>query len=298
MTANFSRIVKLCSVLLGISSYTCMTRQVAAQEKPQQAALLWEISGNGLQAPSYLFGTIHFICEADYIWTDSMQKAFDGCSRVALEMDMDDAEVQAQLTQSMTLPKGMALKDYFSDEQYQQLSVDLMDFAGIPVRMIQHMRPFAVLSILSFKSLNCPAPQSYELKLTAQAAEKGKEVIGLEQAADQIAIVDKMEPDSLAQLVLKYASQPDSLKHQYSELIAAYKHQDIQLLHQLIAQSPDYELNLEELLYRRNRNWAEQIGPLVQHEPTFIAVGAGHLAGEEGVIALLRKKGFTLTPLN
>lgn len=287
--------ITFCSLLLGVPVYASIDTSVT--NSGNDNALLWEVSGNGLATPSFLFGTIHLICEADYFWTDAMQQALSQCQQVAFELDMDDAALQTQISNGLMLKDGQRLQDFFTEEQYEQLTTNLMEYAALPINMMESMKPFAVLSFLSLKAINCPIPQSYEAKIVVIAQQQNKTIIGLEAAADQIAILDNLQSDTLADMLLIYSSKIDLLKLQYQELLAAYKSQDIKTIYQLIENSPDYSIDLDHLLHERNKKWVVHLAAIMPQQSTFVAVGAGHLAGEQGVIALLRKKGFILTPV-
>lgn len=283
-----------CSLLVGFTSLFAQTTTKAVTDNNK--SLLWKITGKGLKKPSYLFGTIHIICNADYVWTPAMQKALQESKTVAFEMDMDDPTLQTQMSSGMMLANGKTLKDFYTDEEYKRLS----DFAAkneVPLQMMQQFSPFALVSFLYLKVVTCPVPASYEGNITGLAKEQDKEIVGLETVQEQMKVIENMDIDSIAHSVLKIAEHIDSFKYTYNEMLQVYKKQDLPALYRLFLESPDYKDDLQSLLFDRNKKWVPAIVTLAKAQSTFIAVGAGHLWGDEGVISLLRKEGYTVTPV-
>lgn len=283
-----------CSLFLGVAIASAQT----AKKKPATGnkSLLWKISGKALKRPSYLFGTLHIICPSDYLWTPAMQKAFDASEKVIFEMDMDDPALQSQMTSGMMLKDGKTLKDFYTDAEYKQLT-ELAAKNNIPIAMMQGFSPFALVSFLYLKAITCSVPDSYEGNIVKLAKEQDKEVLGLETVADQVKVIEAMNTDSIAKAVLRIAGDLDSFKATYAQMLSVYKKQDLPALYQLILESPDYKGDLNSLLFDRNRKWAPEIGKMAQQQPVFVAVGAGHLWGDKGVIALLKQQGYTVEPV-
>src|ERR1700748_1579650 len=147
-----------CSLFLGAAG--CFAQHVSGQSSANDA-LLWKISGNGLRQPSYIFGTLHIICQADYLWTGAMDKALKSSAKVAMEMDMDDSALQTQVSAGMTLSAGKTLKDFYSAQDYNKLD----SFAtknNIPLQMLQGFKPFTLMSLVYYKVVPCTLPSSYE----------------------------------------------------------------------------------------------------------------------------------------
>jgi uncharacterized protein YbaP (TraB family) len=282
-----------CSFFLGVVS---SFGQGDIKEPKTNHSLLWKISGNGLSKPSYLFGTLHIICQSDYVWTDAMQKALTDTRKVALEMDMDDPTLQAQMASGLMLTNGKTLKDFYTAANYKKLN-DYASQNDIPLQMLQAFKPFALMSFLYSKVVACSVPSSYEGNITDIAHQQQKEIVGLESVQDQMNAIESMSEDSTAQSVLDMVEHLDSFKVQYNQMLTLYKTQSLPELYQLILESPDYKDDLNTLLFDRNAKWIPEIETLAKAQSTFVAVGAGHLWGDKGVIALLRKKGYTVIPV-
>lgn len=287
-------LVTCCSLLLGVS--LCAAQPGKKKTVPDNKSLLWKISGNGLKKPSYLFGTIHIICPSDYLWTPAMQKALDASETVAFEMDMDDPSLQGKMTQGLMLQNGKTLKDFYTPDEYKRLS-DIAAENAIPLSMMQNFSPFALVSFLYIKAITCSIPDNYEANIMKLAQDQDKAIEGLESIDEQLKAIEHMNADSIAASVLHIAEDMGSFKKMMQEMMTVYKKQDLPALYELIISSPDYKDDLNSLLFERNEKWIPVISGMAEKQPSFIAVGAGHLWGERGVIALMKKQGYTLTPV-
>ncbi|HRO44854.1 TraB/GumN family protein [Agriterribacter sp.] len=256
-------------------------------------ALLWEISGNGISSPSYLYGTVHMICTEDFVTGKQLQEKFKSAQKVFLEVDMDDPAMNMKMMQ-LSLLQGKKLSDMFSDSDYNKLNIFFRDTIGMPLTLLNTMKPFVLFSILTLKSLPCAEPQSYEMTFVNMAKEQNKEVLGLETIEDQMKIFDDM-PDSVqVQMVMRYVNGFDEQKKEFVKMIDAYKQENLDMIYRQIMSSPDIAGSEEVLLYNRNRRWIPVMENAMQSGKIFFAVGAGHLGGPKGIINLLREKGYTV----
>ena len=271
------------------------TQNLKAQNKNDNA-LLWEISGNGLQHPSYLYGTVHMICKKDFLLSEILKKKFSDTDKLFLEVDMDDPGMNMKMLQ-LAMLQGKKLSDFFSTEDYEKLNVFFRDSIGMPLAMFNTMKPFVLFSIISLKTLNCDEQESYEMSFVKMAKDQQKEVLGLETIEDQMKIFDDM-PDSVqAQMLMRYANEFHEQKEEFSKMITLYKQQNLAAIYNQTISSPDIAGSEDVLLFNRNRNWIPVMETAMKGSKIFFAVGAGHLAGNQGVINLLRSKGYSVKPV-
>lgn len=273
------------------------TRSQSPRETPEQEnALLWQISGKGMPAPSYLYGTIHMICPEDFRMSDSTVATFGRTRQLYLEIDMDDPSMTLKTMQLAMMKEG-SLKDLMSPEDYAELNRFVTDSMKMPLALFNKMKPFTLMSLLYTKILPCPAPRSYEQQFMAMAASQKKEVLGLERLEDQFAIFDQVPDTAEARMILSMIRDFEGQRAQFAQMVDAYKKRDLVALSRMMESSPDMKGFEEILLYRRNRNWIPVIESATSKASCFFAVGAGHLPGPEGVISLLRKAGYTVVPV-
>jgi uncharacterized protein YbaP (TraB family) len=259
--------------------------------------LLWRITGPGLDKPSFLFGTIHLICPSDYFWTSAMQRSLDSTEQVCLEMDMDDPNLQMQIAMGLIDKSGKQLREYFSPEAYSRLERFATDSLGTNLNMLQPMKPAALVSLLTSMTLSCSQPLSYETRIMEAAQKSGKEILGLEAASEQLELLDQMPADSIVKAVMAMTEDMDGQRQELNLLVSAYKSQDLQRLYDLTMELNDGTADMKKFLDERNHKWISRMERHMKAKPTFFAVGAGHLWGPKGVIALLREAGYTVSPV-
>jgi hypothetical protein len=266
-------------------------------QKQTSNSLLWEISGNGLQQPSYLFGTIHMICKEDFILSETAKQKFNSSKQVYLELDMDDPQLQMTMMQQLQLPSNESLKNKFDESDFKALDSFLMKELNMNLAVFDQFKPMMVMSLLAQRVLSCAEMESYEMNFVKMATEQKKELLGLEKVEDQLAVFDAI-PDSLKiRSIMNMVNDFDAQKKEFNRMSTIYKSQDLEALYQLIAESPEMMGSQELLLDRRNRNWIPVMDSAMKKTSTFFAVGAGHLGGNQGVLELLRKQGYSVKPI-
>lgn len=283
------------TLLRGICLALFFLTKIYAQESK---SLLWEISGNGLKQPSYLYGTIHSICEKDFLLTDATQKAFEKSQQLYLEIDMDDPSLMSEIQKSMFMTDGTTLKKLLSESDYKKVATFFKDSLQTNIDMIPTIKPFALSSLTMSKLLSCPM-KSYEAVFTSMATAQKKQILGLESVQEQMGAIDKMGYAKQAQVMLvKMVDEWNKGKDEFKSLINAYKQQDLNALLNIMLQSSSMDAAFQQdMLVSRNLAWIPRIKTFIAEKPSFIAVGAGHLGGKEGVIALLKAQGYTLKPV-
>ena len=268
----------------------CSMQSIAQRDKTN--TLLWEISGNGLQQPSYLFGTIHMICKEDFLISEIVKQKFNSSKQVYLELDMDDPQLQVTMMQQMQLPDKETLKNKLGESDFKKLDSFLQKEMNMNLVMFDKFKPMMVMSILAQRLLPCASMESYEMNFVKMATEHKKELLGLEKVDDQLGVFDAI-PDSLEiRSIMNMVNDFESHKKEFSRMSSIYKTQDLDALYQLIVGSPEMMGSQELLLDRRNRNWIPVMESAMKNSSTFFAVGAGHFGGSQGVLELLRNKGY------
>jgi hypothetical protein len=267
-------------------------------------SLLWEISGNGLKKPSYLFGTIHIIPKEDYFWTDLMEAKFQESEKLVLEIDMGKNQMLMMLSlmSKMRMEKGTTLHDLLSEEEYKAVNDYFTDNMGMSLAAFDQLKPIFTSMMISqgeAGGVDMKNSMSYEMEMVDKAKKRKMKIDGLETAAYQISIFDSIPYDVQAQMLVEAISiEADSNDTTFEDMVELYKAQDLDGLYKLITEEDSEIEGYEDiLLVTRNKNWIPLIAKMAEKQPTFIAVGAGHLPGENGVIKLLIAEGYTLKPI-
>ena len=277
-------------VLITLLSTSSFIQSSSAQ------STLWTITGNGLEAPSYLFGTIHIICEDDYEMTETLEEVIKETDKVVFEIDLDDPSMAAKMGTLMLDPEMRDLSSDLSEEDANTLDAYFNQNFGQGIQQLNKLRPFALLSMIMLKAYECPTKQ-YETEIMGLAIENKKPIEGLETIEFQMNVIDENfdRKEQLASL-LEYVEDPEEVKEMLDKIVASYKEKDIKALYALMEQYEEYDGFNEVMLKNRNLDWMDKLEDQMAKNSLLVAVGAGHLGGEYGVISLLRKAGYTVEP--
>ncbi len=268
--------------------------------KSQDKSLLWEISGNGLKQSSYLFGTIHIIKKSDFFINDIVKEKLKSSNMLVTEINLNiPFSKQLELAKKMFLPDGKTLENYMSKEDYSLLQTYMLDSLKMKkskVKKYMRLKPFFLSSVISSQQLG--DIKSYEKEFQKLAKKYNLENAGLETIDYQMSVVESSSIEDQVKSLLKDIKSQDKNAGGLDELTKAYKEQDIDKLYSLISsESGDMENFMENFLFTRNKNWVPVIENLIKSNSAFIAVGAGHLGGENGLISLLKKDGYKITAI-
>jgi len=258
-------------------------------------ALLWQVSGNGLTSPSYIYGTIHMICKEDFLFSSTLKEKFAASKSLYLEIDMDDPSMMMKMAM-LSIMKDHTLKDIMSTNDYNELSAYVKDSLGMPMMIFNKLKPMTLMSLLYTKILSCPS-ESYEQQLMEMSKQQKKEINGLEKIEDQMAVFDKI-PDSVeAQMILEMIRKMPEQRVQFAEMVTSYKTENLAKLGEEINNSEEWKGYEDIMLVNRNQNWIPVMSAAMKTGSQLFAVGAGHLPGKDGVITLLRKAGYKVEPI-
>ncbi len=281
-----------------------ITAQTAANYAPtaKENSLLWEISGKNLKQPSYLFGTIHMIGKKDFILTDVTKKSLDKTQRITFEINMDemsDFSVLMPLMMKAFMADGTTLRDLLSEEDYKVVKAHFEEI-GLPLMMLERIKPMFLSAMGSGDMAEMQTSGetvSYEVELLKIAKDQKKEIAGLETAEFQMSMFDSIPYKVQAEMLVESIKSGSEGDDQFDQLVELYKNQDLIGLQQMLEGDSDTKQYEDLLLVQRNKNWIPVMAKMMTDRPTFFAVGAGHLAGEKGVIALLRAEGYSVKAL-
>ena len=276
-----------------------------------QAQLLWKVSGNGLSRPSYIMGTYHFAPASMMEKIPGMQQALEGCDVVVGEIEkesMMSAEAQAKMAQAMIAPLDSTLDKLFSPEDLaivEQVFDKYFGAMGVKLSQMNMLKPNAISvqmqamqAVKYFPNFN--QNELIDLAVQTAANEMGRPSIGLETIEEQIELLFNGPLTEQAEGLLEACKKDDLFTVQSSALVEAYMAQD---LNRIEAVFTDPELGgenaeeMEALIYDRNRSWAEKLHKMMPERAALVCVGAGHLPGDQGLLQLLRNRGYTVEPM-
>ncbi len=262
-----------------------------------QAQLLYKIEGKDLQKPSYIYGTIHIMPKKQFAISESITTALKECDALVMEVDINmDLKTQIDAAQRSMLPNGKTIADITSAENAQkirQFCIDSLHWKESKYVRMSRLTPFFLTSIILQDLIG--KSKSFEVELNKLAEKNKMTTLGLETIQMQMDLVNDVPYEEQIKLLLEGLTTDNS---EYNTMLNCYLKQDLNKLGELMNDaelSPEFNANF---LVKRNQNWIPQISKMVQEKPIFIAVGAGHLPGEQGVLKLLQEAGYTVTPIN
>lgn len=209
---------------------------------------------------------------------------------------MDDPSMQMKMMKSIYFKDGKTLKDFVSEEDYKSIDSLFINNMGMPVKILEKVKPFFLSSMFFPKMLDCPM-QSFELELTKIAKEQEEEIYGLETLEEQIQVFDDIPlEDQYADLVRMAKDNLEYDKETFSKMLKLYEEENITAILDMMDDDTNKTVSEHQdvLLKQRNENWISKIEEYAKDQPTFFGVGAGHLPGKNGVIQLLRNAGYTV----
>ena len=281
------------------------TPAISAQDTtPLANSLLWEISGNSLATPSYLFGTIHIIDKDKFFLPEQALQAIDKSQRMTFEInmeDMSDMSVMMSLVTKAMMNGGVKWSDLLSAEDYKVVE-DYFNEKGLPIMMLERIKPMFLTAFASpdveAGSMDDGSIKSYEFELFDRAKEKNLEIGGLETVDYQLSLFDSIPYAEQAKMLVESIQMNDEGSDQFNQMMDMYLKQDIESMHTMINDEGQGVGGYERMLVEnRNRNWIPEMRKMMTDKPTFFAVGAGHLGGPHGVLRLLMQAGYTVKPL-
>ena len=276
---------------LFILSFFLLSSLVLAQTSGEKS-LLWEISGNGLERSSWLFGTMHIIPKKEFKPYKVADNKLMNSKQLVLEVDINiPFSAKIQLAKTLMLPEGAKLSDYMSAEEFENFKSFVLDSLGvkeIKFKAYMRMKPFAVYSALIPEIIGKKI-EGYELHFNKIAKKKKIPVLGLETFEFQLAIFDSIPEKEQVRMFLQ---GDQNTKSSFDELLALYMSQDIYAMAAQLKDDTDSAQFEEQLLISRNKSWIPMLTELMRKKSSFIAVGAAHLAGEYGLIQQLRDEGY------
>jgi uncharacterized protein len=296
------RIAGLCSplavmtvalvVLLGGVEAPCA--EPAAHSGPR--GLLWKIEARG-RAPSYVFGTIHLADPRVTKLPPPVRDVFDHAEGLLVEV-VPDAAGLAQLARSMRFDDGQRLKQTVGARLYDDTRA-AMTGRGMPVDDIDGLKPWAATLLLLMPDVGDAPP--LDLLLQTRAVEQRKTVTGLETMAEQIRVFDELTLEEQRALLAATLRERAQLGERIEALVRAYLARDLVTLEEL-SDTAEAGINpalrktvKRRLLTDRNQRMVERMQSWLRRGNVFVAVGAAHLPGPEGILKLLEREGYRVS---
>jgi uncharacterized protein YbaP (TraB family) len=261
--------------------------------------LLWRISGKNITHPSYLFGTMHVLCSKDALLSDSLKTVIKDCDEIWFEINLGDMAGMFNSLQYMRMNDSKRLSDLLSPDEYTRVKQYFARHASLlPFSILERFKPMLISGLIEEQELDCETTDGMELTILKESKTYNKPINGLETAEFQAGLFDSIPYEQQAKELVNYIDSADQNKQMTRELVELYNKQDMDGIDELSRkEDPGMSAYMDLLLYDRNRKWAKKLDGMLRKKSMLIAVGAAHLPGQNGVIDLLRKEGYTVDPV-
>lgn len=310
MRFSFLKIVKYLLTALGLVAWSSLVAaELATQNdcrplKPATRhydkslvysnAILWKVSKDGSE-PSYIFGTMHVSDPRVTKLPDKVSEKLNKAETFVMEA-LPEPEEAIKFSQMMFYNNGTTLKEYIDEALFNHM-VDILAQYQLPPEAVPYIKPWAAFLIMNYPAEN---GTPLDLQLLNTAKQNGTEVKGLETLTEQGNIFSSLDFKTQMQLLLDTVCNYDSMENDYEAMKTYYLKRDLQ---GLVSYSNKYSFSEEKiykdlfkkLLQDRNIKMADRMQDTLKKGDAFIAIGAMHLPGDDGVLALLAKKGYRIT---
>jgi uncharacterized protein YbaP (TraB family) len=292
----------MAAMLLAASLAGSAERVPAAEARAQtrfSRGLLWRVSKPGVAA-SHVFGTIHIADPRVLLIPDPVMRALAQAKSYAMEIQFNPA-VEARFFEAAQFEDGRRLEPMIGAEAYAQLRTSLR-LREVPEEIIARMKPWAALANLTV------TPEDYDRvtldqKLYALARARRLPTFGLEGIEEQIAVFDGIPLDTQVALLKHGLAEREHFVGLIEPTIQAWLKRDLAALHALQERSvtrfpqmaEHYRVLARHIVDNRSVVMAHRLFTPLARGGAFVAVGADHLHGENGLLRLLQKQGYRVT---
>ena len=271
---------------------------VLSQATPADARdFLWKVTGKA--GVVYLVGSVHLLTKDFYPLSPTLDAAYKDSDLLVEEADLAEltsSESQMQMLARGMLPAAQSLDKVVSPATYAEVTKRAA-VLGMPIEPLKRFKPWLLaltLSALEWQKAGFDGDLGLDRHFFDRAKKDGKRVQGLETAEFQISLFDGLSADQQERLLAGTLKELDSELANLSTMVQAWKSGDAPTIEQIVMRDLKNELPLyERLLAGRNRTWLPKLEPLLGRAGrAFVVVGAAHLVGPDGLIALLKAKGY------
>jgi len=249
----------------------------------------------------YLLGSVHVLSQKNYPLKPALNRAFDDSQRVVFEIDLNrftTTSFQQEFRRTALYPPGQSLSKKISPETAELLN-EVLPVYGLTLKRVERLRPWFIAEWLSSRTLEMAGfseSLGVDIYFFRKAQATGKPVLGLETLRDQAQIFDHFSDEEneryLVGTLATLANYPLSI----GRLVTAWRNGNVALLDEILNQDRHSDPATHKALFsERNTKWLPEIEALARkNENYLIIVGAGHLVGDDGVVAQLKRAGYSV----
>lgn len=269
---------------------------ILAKSAGDKRGLLWKVKSS--TGTVWLFGSIHLASEEMYPLPEKAEAAFAGADNLVVEVNAGPGLAHMMMSKG-SYPAHESLTDHISDEIHGQLA-RYLEAEGMPAAAFDRFEPWLValrISVMELQKLGLDPQLGVEQHFIAKA--DGKPILELETAEDQLSLFDDLADELQEQMLKKTLLEIDRIADEVDAMIDAWSSGDTAametLMYKSLEEAPELAPLFKKLFTDRNLTMTEKIAGFLETDSSyFVLVGAGHLVGDDGIVALLKKRKFSV----
>jgi len=260
-------------------------------------SLLWKITGNTLESPAWIYGTMHVQDERVFQLPEGWQEHMKATGRLILEVDLSQTPDPMKMMSLLQAPPDSSLDKLIAPADFAFLKEWFQDSLGMPLESLKQMKPFMLITLVQKSRMSSEMPLALDAWLSERAQNMNIPVSGLETIEEQMQVIDMMSLHDQAHMLIEMIRDDSKRIEQEDAMMDAYLQGH---LDRLLTMASEWEIDpqfRQEIIHRRNRVMTDRLKEFLISGPVFIAVGALHLPGNDGIIQLLKNEGYSVEPV-
>jgi uncharacterized protein YbaP (TraB family) len=253
-------------------------------------SLLWQLELPDMPA-SYILGTMHIQDQRAFSHLDTFYRLIDSCTAFASEFNLDEQEGMPQANQ-LKLPPLRRLHHFYRPKKYEKLRRIIRKSFGIDIHHFGALPPIIITQFITQAVLRADMQHTLDEELFKYAKRTDKQMLGLETMESQIQLLKSIPLKQQIQSLNAIGKNVSTFRKNLLQMTRTYQSGDLRKIHQ--ASKKGARGMRQVMLYDRNHAMARALAAIARQQPVFAAVGAGHLAGQKGMLRLLKKDGFSV----
>ena len=271
------------------------------------AQILYKVESKNGSKPSYVFGS-HHLSPISIVEESGVMEYFNDTDQVVGEIDltMDPMALSMALQPFMMAPADSTLSVLLKGENLDSLNAQFVKWAPMPgmqLQMLEPLKPMAITTMLAAGMSQEVMPgfdptQQLDTYFFQTGAKENKKILALETPEYQGEVLFNTTPLTVqAEALIEMLKNPEKSVEAAKKLSEAYQNRDLNAMLEISKTDDEHPEFMENILYKRNRDWMQKLPVIIEENPSFIVVGALHLAGPDGIIQGLKDQGYVITPI-
>ncbi len=273
---------------------------VSSQVLAQDQSALYKVEGNGLDKPSYIFGTINFLPQFGYFIPEEVKEAIKTSEIYITKLSLKP-KVQRQFTEAVKIPNDGSVDKYLNESDQKKLQSIIETYGGKNQaynNFYSRLQPIILVTSTTALTLqnNIVYP---EIELEDIAKDNKLKLVSLSNVNDEIVAFEQFPIEDQVEALKYTINNFDAHIKEYKKMVRRYhKEQDLRFVKKVTFKATNESEIFRKVYYDdRTQSWVPKIKKIIKSKSAFIALGVPHLVGDQGMVELLRKEGYKVSPV-